>query len=170
MCVIIYKPAGAEIPAKELLDKAYKRNPHGCGLVSPSVSYKGLSYALFESKLKRCKKEEPLLIHFRLATHGSVRRKNCHPFLDKTTSTYFMHNGVMGWASPNKDETDSEWVFRKYLQPCITLHGIESEELKRLSSNIMGGSRFAFMQGDKVLLLGDYTERNGLYFSNLRFL
>ena len=158
------------MPDRDLLYKAYKRNPHGCGLVSPSVRYKGLSYAIFEAKLKRCKKEEPLLIHFRLATHGSVRRKNCHPFHDAKTNTYFMHNGVMGWAQPCKDETDSEWVFRKYLQPCIDKYGIESEELQRLSARLIGGSKFAFLQGGNVRLFGDFAQMNGLYFSNLRFL
>lgn len=158
------------MPDRDLLYKAYKRNPHGCGLVSPSVSYKGLSYAMFESKLKRCKKEEPLLIHFRLATHGSVRRKNCHPFYDKGSDTFFMHNGVMGWAQPGKDETDSEWVFRNYLAPCVEKFGVESEELRKLSESLMGSSKFAFMQGGKAVIIGNYIKRENLYFSNIRFL
>lgn len=74
MCVIIYKPAGKELPSLDILDKAYRRNPHGCGIVSPNVLYKGLSYTSFKKNLKRCNKEEPLLIHFRYATHGSVKK------------------------------------------------------------------------------------------------
>lgn len=171
MCVIIYKPAGKDLPSIDILDKAYKRNPHGCGLVSPSVFYKGLSYVSFKEHLNECSKEEPLLIHFRYATHGSVKDSNCHPFYDEDTGTYFMHNGIISSIKPLKDKTDSECVFRWILQPQIRMYGLGSLRLSETANCLAGGySRFAFMQGDNVKLFGIFVHYKEWYFSNLRFI
>lgn len=171
MCVIIFKPAGIKIPAPGILDKAAHRNPHGCGLISPSVFYKGLSYSSFQKALRKCNEGEPLLIHFRLATHGSVRRANCHPFFDIETNTYFMHNGVLGAIEPNTDKTDSECAFRWILQPYIKRYGLDSIELAKTANQIRGNhSKFAFMCGSDVKLFGEYFSFQNCYFSNLRFL
>lgn len=170
MCVIIYKPAGKELPCLDILDRACRRNPHGCGLVSPGVFYKGLSYNSFKKHLKECRIDEPLLIHFRFATHGSIKKSNCHPFYDKETETYFMHNGVLYGIRPYKDKTDSECAFECFLQPTIKKYGLRSEELGMEVDNIIGYSKFAFMQDDKVRLFGDYILHGDCYYSNLRFL
>lgn len=171
MCVIIYKPAGKELPSLDILDKAYRRNPHGCGVVSPNVLYKGLSYTSFKKNLKRCNKEEPLLIHFRYATHGSVKKSNCHPFYDQETETYFMHNGIIGGINPPKDKTDSECAFRRILQPYIKRYGLDSVELLKTANQVRGfHSKFAFIQGDNVRLFGEFFHFQDCYFSNLRFL
>lgn len=159
------------MPASDILDKAFHRNPHGCGLVSPSIFYKGLSYSSFKTALRRCSEDEPLLIHFRFATHGSVRRANCHPFFDKETNTYFMHNGVLGAIGPSKDRTDSECAFRWILQPYIQKYGLDSTELAETANQIRGNhSKFAFMQGSDVKLFGEYFSYENCFFSNLRFL
>ena len=170
MCVIIYKPAGVELPSKELLTRAQRINPHGCGLCSPTVTYKGLSFGSFLKNLNKVPKEEPLLIHFRFATQGSVRKGNCHPFYDEDTKTYFMHNGVLSGFLPHKDMTDSEQCFRWIFVPYLKKHGLESEKTKEEIKYQIGFSKFAFMQGDKVTLFGDFIYRDGLYFSNLRFI
>lgn len=171
MCVIIYKPAGRKLPSIDILDKAYRRNPHGCGLVSPSVFYKGLSYASFKKYLNECSKEEPLLIHFRYATHGSVKKSNCHPFYDKETETYFMHNGIIGYITPLKDKTDSECAFRQILQPYIERYGLDSLKFNDIANRIIGGnSKFAFIHRANVKLFGEFFNFQNCYFSNLRFL
>lgn len=171
MCVIIYKPSGAKLPDLETLDRAYQRNPHGCGLVSPKIFYKGLSYNSFKKNLKECSESEPLLIHFRFATHGSVNRSNCHPFFDKETNTFFMHNGIINAVRPNKDQTDSECAFRRILQPYIRIYGIDSKEFLDAANHIIGyHSKFAFMQGSDIRLFGEYFIYKDCYYSNLRFL
>lgn len=171
MCVIIYKPVGKELPSLDILNRAHQINPHGCGLVSPSVFYKGLSYNSFKRYLKECCVDEPLLIHFRFATHGSIKKSNCHPFYDKETETYFMHNGIMGGIKPSKDKTDSECAFRWLLQPYVKRYGLDSKEVAETAEQIRGYcSKFAFMQGSDVRLFGEYFLYQDYYFSNLRFL
>ena len=170
MCVIIYKPVGVEIPSKALLNKAQYINPHGCGFCTPTQSYKGLSYNQFLKKLSKVDKSEPLLIHFRLATHGSIRKGNCHPFYDNQTDTQFMHNGILYGVRPNKDLTDSECAFRWFIQPLINKYGLFSNEVTNEVNKLIGLSKFALMQGDNVKLFGDFICSNDLYFSNQRFI
>lgn len=170
MCVIIYKPAGVEIPSKALLDRAQSMNPHGCGFCSPTQSYKGLSYNQFLKKIKSVNKDEPLLIHFRLATHGSIKNSNCHPFYDNETGTQFMHNGILYGVRPSKDFTDSECAFRWIIQPLINKYGLFSDEVKKEIDSLIGSSKFALMQGYNIKLFGDFIYCNELYFSNQRFI
>lgn len=167
MCVIIYKKAGDPMPALSLLKKAYKINHDGCGLCSPSVYFKGLSFESFCKALKKCNINEPLLIHFRWATQGSVKRSNCHPFLDIETGIYFMHNGIMS-TQGLADFTDSEIIFRTVFMPGIRKYGFNNSV--SLINTYAIGNRFAFMQGDKVRLFGTWCDYQGLKCSNLRFI
>ena len=169
MCVICIKNRGVEMPTDDILKLMYMANREGCGFCTPTLSYKGLSFDSFMKKIRQVKRDEPCLIHFRLATHGSVKTSNCHPFYDRQTNTFFMHNGVLG-ISAKKDMTDSETAFREYFLPVIRTYGLYSRELKETVSKIIGGSRFAFMQDGDLRVFGDFQEYRGLYFSNLRFM
>ena len=171
MCVICYIPKNRELPDSETLRAMYLTNPDGMGFCTPTAHYKGLNYMAFRRALRKRRIEEPCIIHFRLATHGSVRRANCHPFHDSQTGVYFAHNGVLG-VSPKGDHTDSETAFRDCFLPVIGRFGLQSPYVDEMANILNGanGSKFAFMQGDKVRLFGNFIEHNGLYYSNLRFL
>ena len=170
MCVIIYKPAGVKLPSLAILDQAQSLNRDGCGICSPSVTYKGLSYKSFLAHLSKCDEEEPVLIHFRMATHGSVKRSNCHPFYDAETETYFMHNGILSGITVRGDKTDSECAFRDLLLPYIKRYGLNSKKVADCANQIRGYSKFALLQGENVRLFGDFINAKGCYYSNLRFL
>ena len=168
MCVILFKPKGVKLPSLDILTKAHNRNPHGCGFCSPTGSYKGLSFNSFLREVKK-HEDEPILIHFRFATQGSVKKSNCHPFYDEETNTYFMHNGVLSGFLPHKDMTDSEMCFRWMIQPYIKRYGFSVTTEQEVEYQRCG-SRFAFMQGEDVHLYGLYEQMDGVYYSNLRFL
>lgn len=167
MCVIVYIPKNQTLP-DEILKACHRANPHGMGMCTPSMSYRGMSIDTLLKKLHERPISEPCLLHFRLATHGSIKRANCHPFLDPTTNTWFAHNGILD-IRPKGDMTDSETAFREILVPEIQAHGLRSDELRYAVKGIIGCSRFAFMQGDDVRLYGQYEKWHGCWFSNLRF-
>lgn len=102
-------------------------------------------------------------MHFRLATHGSVRCRNCHPFRDG--DLFFAHNGVLPYPSVG-DRTDSEFAFRNVLAPVVREYGLRSPELTAAVEAIIGGSRFAFLQGADVLTFGKWLEMDGCLYSN----
>ena len=168
MCVICYIPKGVATPSREIITAMHRANPHGMGICTPTIHYKGLSFSSLYNSLRRRSIEEPCLLHFRFATHGSIKQGNCHPFYDAETDTFFMHNGVLD-IRPKGDKTDSETAFREFFVPEIKSFGLDSDELKYSVHNIIGFSKFAFMQGDNVRLFGDYLKRYGIYYSNLRF-
>lgn len=167
MCVLIYSPAGVEKPSKEIINAAHEANPHGCGIVSPSVFYKGLSFAALKKALKRVPKEEPCLIHFRLATHGSIKAANCHPF--NRNGVFFAHNGILD-IEPDGDRTDSETAFDRIIYPAVALYGIDSPAVDGAVDSIIGASKFALMQGGRVRLFGQFIlGQDGNLYSNMRF-
>jgi len=177
MCVIIYKPTNRELPDRELLKLAYHVNHDGIGLVSPEVNYKGFSFDRFMRVLKTCKEKEPVLIHFRWATHGSIARKNCHPFHDSQTDTWFMHNGVLPIES-SRDMTDSEIFFRSEVVPVLKAGQFLSNgkspldyfRLQEVIDPYASSNRFAMLCGRDVRLFGQWYGYDGLFCSNLRFL
>ena len=146
MCVIIVKPAGVKMPTSDIINAAFHANPHGCGFISPSTFYKGMSIKSLKKNLKQVSDDEPCIIHFRLATHGSIKRANCHPF--NRGNVWFAHNGILD-IRPERDMTDSETAFQ----------------------NVIGFSKFAFLQGDRLKMYGDFIKQDdGCYYSNLRFM
>lgn len=167
MCVIIVKPAGVKMPTNEVLRAAFEANPHGCGFATPSTFFKTLSYRALKQRLNKVDESEPCIIHFRLATHGSVKRQNCHPF--KRGNVYFAHNGILD-ITPKGDMTDSETAFESVIYPVIERYGIDSPLLDLTIKGILGYSKFALLQGQKLRLFGDFIEQSdGCFYSNLRF-
>lgn len=166
MCVICYIPAGVETPSHDVLSAMHRANPHGQGFCTPTLFCKGMSFGYFEERLRSRRKDEPCIMHFRLATHGSIKRANCHPF--KIDDVYFAHNGILS-VRPIGDKTDSETAFIRYLYPNIERYGLYSREAEKMVQNIIEGSKFAFMQGDDVRLFGHFEKVGNYYFSNLRF-
>ena len=167
MCVIIYKPKGVEMPGKDILTKINRYNHDGYGLVSTRHSFKTMYYCKFIEHLQRVGINEDCILHFRLATHGSKCRSNCHPFNEG--DVYFAHNGILP-ITPAAGKTDSETAFRRVVYPAIERYGYHSGEVGRVINSIIGLSKFALMYKGDVRLFGDYTAIDGVYYSNLRWL
>lgn len=75
----------------------------------------GFIYSHWDS-LKRA----PCLMHFRLATHGAVEPRNCHPF--HTDRGYVAHNGIAYYYEDGPYASDSRnmiaaWIDR--ITPCL---------------------------------------------------
>jgi len=168
MCVICVKPKGAKMPSDEIIKAMYQANHDGCGFCTPTKSYKGLSFASFMREIKNVPDSEPCIMHFRWATHGSVKRSNCHPFYDAESQTWFAHNGILD-IRPVGDMTDSETAFRYKIAPIISIYGFGSKEFKKAVKDVIGVSRFAFLNGEDVAMFGNFFDRFGCYYSNLNF-
>lgn len=166
MCVLVYKPAGVNKPDYNELYAMYRANPHGCGFCTPETIYKTMDFDDFVKKFRHVKKEDACLIHFRLATHGSIKTANCHPFVKD--GIYFAHNGVLG-IEPIDDMTDSETAFRYMIYPAIRDYGFYSDEVGSVVRKIIGSSKFALLTKSGVRLFGDFKKKDGRFYSNFRF-
>ncbi len=167
MCVIIVKPRGTKMPPKDELEMAALLNPDGFGFVSESTNYKSLDFEDFYKHLRNVPRKENCIIHFRYATHGSVKISNCHPFF--SDGVWFAHNGILN-IRPTGDRTDSEEAFVTRLLPAIKAYGIGSAMVKAEINSIIGYSKFAFMVNGHIHLYGGFSQYKGRYYSNTRHL
>ena len=169
MCIIICKPAGVKLPPMAILNRCATLNPHGFGFATKDRIYKTLSFEEFKRALKTIRKEETAILHFRYATHGSVKEANCHPFRDDETGVSFAHNGILN-IEPYEDMTDSETAFRGLLVPKIKRHGLDSKEHIDAVYRVIGGSRFAFIDSKgEYRLYGSFIQHRGCWYSNRNF-
>lgn len=170
MCIIIVRPAGAQMPPKAILDRCARLNPHGFGFATKDRIYKTLDYMDFCKMLKSIKHHETAIIHFRYATHGSIKLENCHPFRDDKTGVSFAHNGILD-IRPIDDMTDSETAFRTRIVPIIRESGFQSREFIFENYKIIGGSRFAYINSKgEYRLYGKFIQHNGCWYSNRNFM
>lgn len=167
MCVLVVIPAGHSLPSKSDLMAMHRANPHGMGFASKSLHYKGMDFNRFYNRLQYVPKDEAIIIHFRYATHGSVKMQNCHPF--HKGGIWFAHNGILD-ITPRRDMTDSETAFRDILYPVAKRYGICSAELEYTVEEIIGWSKFAFLDKEgNVARFGDFRLYKGYWCSNLNF-
>lgn len=169
MCIICIKKQGVKKPTDEQINNMADNNPDGFGMMwSDGKKLHWLKTMDVKDILKQNKKitdDMPAVYHFRIATHGSVQKNNCHPFIDKEMGLGFAHNGVLSIKNEG-DWTDSETAFRRIIIPNIKSYGI-GNELDKAVDSIIGSSKFVLLNADKTLVhWGVYKEFNGLLFSN----
>lgn len=170
MCIIITKPAGVRVPPMAIIARCAALNPHGFGFATKDRIYKTLSFEDFKREIKTIRKDETVILHFRYATHGSIKTSNCHPFRDDKTGVSFAHNGILN-ITPIGDMTDSETAFRTRIVPTIKEHGFDSDEFIKANHDIIGGSRFAYIDKDgDYRLYGAFTHYKGCWYSNRNFM
>lgn len=170
MCIIIVKPAGVQLPDYPTICRCAENNPDGFGFVTPkNRPFKTLSFDTFLEKLYKANEDEPMIIHFRVASQGSVKTTNCHPFRDTQTGISFAHNGTLN-IQTRHDKTDSETAFRLLLIPAIKAFGLNTKQFTKAVNTIRGYSRFAFLTDDGCIkTYGKFIEHGGCLFSNEGF-
>lgn len=169
MCIIIAKPRGAKMPPFDIIQNCARRNPDGFGFATVEGVFKSMNFNTFYKHLQQVPEDSALIIHFRYATHGSLKRANCHPFRDPKSGVSFAHNGVLN-IIPYKDMTDSETAFRGLYVPVLRKYGLDSDELKKEVAGTIGGSRFAFLGPEgRIRLFGQFYEYQDCWYSNTNF-
>jgi hypothetical protein len=139
MCVIIYKPKGAEMPSKQDLEKCFNHNPDGAGYMLPInkkvIIHKGfMTFNDFKTDLVATVKKynidvvnTPFVIHFRITTQGGVQQALCHPYpicdnyeqmrqLTSKCDIALAHNGIISLTSESEffggywDKNTRRWI------------------------------------------------------------
>lgn len=163
MCVIIHKPAGKIIPAKDL-KQAWASNSDGAGIVIPSRCpkvFKGIMKLKHLENIIETLTDHEIVIHLRWATHGSVSPDNTHPF-PCGRDRYLMHNGILSnyGEAGKKGRSDSA----HFAEDISTL---KAENIKRILETVSG--KFIFINRERISLHGQFSDRNGIKYSNLNW-
>lgn len=179
MCIIAIKDAGVQFPTITTVETMCDNNPDGFAVVwhrtgdKHSRVYRTMDRDKFLKRYRMIVRHHDyrtttLYIHARIATHGSLRLRNCHGFVDHDTRLCFAHNGIL--SIKNRDDlTDSETFFRDYFIPTFRHGGWH--EAEQLIKGIIGYSKFVFMDGDgRLRRFGNYIKDNdGVLYSNSSF-
>ena len=194
MCIIIAKNKGIKMPTKEIISNCFHNNPDGAGIMLACdgivYGFKGLmTLDDFNATLKRLKKrfgsldELPVVMHFRISTHGSISASNTHPF--PVTDKYnimrtrewkaklgMAHNGIItscGFHPDVKkyDVSDTMVFISKVVHPITSKLNIMQDKKLLNMLQLAADSKLAFIDHKGNLeVLGNFTMDAGIYYSN----
>lgn len=189
MCIIVAKPAGAEIPNEKIFDNCFESNKDGIGISyalpdhKPTIAKGFANVKKLMRILKICNvtKEHNLVVHFRFATHGKKDQGNCHPFpltssfeemryLSCSCDTSIAHNGVFSGFDRNENHSDTMKFIGGILAQPEIIENLESKSIKELIKGYCGASsKLAFLRPKGLNLIGDFELDEGVYYSNRQY-
>lgn len=191
MCIAIVKKRGVCMPTEETLNICFENNPHGCGYTicrdGRNYIYKGfmtLSELMDSFKKIKPHQSESVMIHFRVASVGSINKSNCHPFVVsnkyemmkklevKTKLPTLVHNGTFKFFGEHKNDYSDTMQFNKMM--AVLFQDQEYYFYKSLDNFIDhyvkgNNCRVAVMYKNGLIdMFGNWIkdEKTNLYFSN----
>ena len=143
----------------------WKRNPDGGGIAwiedGKIQVYKTMKLKDFKQKFKEITSkygDSDILVHMRIATHGSVCIDNNHPF-HVDTQTVFAHNGIMPheFHPPAKsDLSDTRYFNQVFLQNMKPI-ALDDELFRTAIGDIIGmGNKLVILSANKKLKQDSY--------------
>ena len=180
MCIIIVANKNKKIP-NEHIKLANELNCDGFG-ISASVNdklfvYKSISINsddiinLYNSIRQVATGD--IVLHFRLATHGDISDKLCHPFYVNKDLVMF-HNGIIrdsvsGYNGHNKNESDTKAFVNNVLKKFKK--GFQNNEtiMNMISTSVGEHNKLCFLDstGQTTYTSSDkWVEYNGILYSN----
>ncbi len=189
MCIIVYHLKGTELPTKKVLERCWKGNDDGAGLLvvrdEGLRSWKGfMKWEDFWGayRTEKLGETDEFALHFRQATSGGIEKGKCHPFpvtkdVRKLHKLKFkpreglkkamMHNGVLGKGE--KGLSDTMVFIRDELVDVIDFLGVDDvlESVKEATT----GSKLLIFHEEGVVRTGHWhkDKETGVYYSNLGY-
>jgi predicted glutamine amidotransferase len=109
-------------------------------------------------------RDRELLLHLRIATHGTISAEMTHPFLGADHSYPILaHNGVVSnWG--DKKESDTYQLYHHVISKLDCSNALRTLDYIADAT----GSKFAYIDRSGALeLIGDFITYNGLQVSNM---
>lgn len=190
MCVIAIKPKGVDMIDDQTIKDMWDTNSDGAGFMylnkdNDVIINKG--YMVYEEFLKNVKeiddvddiKETPLILHFRITTHGGTSPENTHPFpvstqvdhlkaLDVKAHLAMAHNGVISSVNTADDLSDTQIFIKDIIAPLSRFGGTFLDDYKNLIEYGIGKSKLVFLDNKGTITkFGEWKEQDGVFYSNL---
>lgn len=184
MCIAIIKFADSPLPTLEQLTNCADTNSDGAGLCYPTTNgkvqiLKGIQSAqeVYDFLQTQDFTKVPMMIHFRIGTHGDKNGpKHTHPFpigqstekmeeLVSLSSSALMHNGIMGQFGYDKAISDTMAFARDALPHILRMPAAARDSV--LSGVLGSYNKIAYMDGSGLITkVGTWIEDGGLLWSN----
>jgi len=188
MCIIAVSPKKTPLPSADRRAEMFHRNPDGAGFMFAADGHvhieKGfMNLDAMEKRIAELAEvydftELPVVLHYRIGTHGGNTPGNTHPFpvtadrkalkkLVQDTNFAVAHNGVIHCVTPPKGYSDTqEYIVRRlsHIKPPFD-RGILAEIAAETNSKL------AFMYGNGIVqMTGAFTrDEDGCYYSNASY-
>lgn len=160
------------------IQNMWDSNPHGAGIMYQANGkvyvVKGLmTVEDFNHAVKDIGRKRPMVMHFRIKTHGNIIPELTHPFWIEQDKLAMVHNGIVSWLIQHTTNTLSDtaiyaqWIPYTFENPWYALNTKETQARIR---NHSGWSKFAFLHASgRVLIINKESgcsEPDGSWFSN----
>lgn len=189
MCIIAAKPAGISMPSRDTIRTMWDSNKDGAGIMyvennKVRIEKGFMKYKSFAKKLDELEKRldltaTPVVMHFRITTHGGTKPENTHPFpitdsigalkkLQSYTDVGAAHNGIIMSVSPRKGISDTMEYIASQLAPLKRAlpRFYENKNAMLLVKNAIE-SKMAFLTKEgKIYTIGNFIEDGGILYSN----
>ena len=178
LCIAIVQTPGSIVTDKQLRN-CFDNNSDGCGFAYVQEDHVGhrklkifktMDFDTFLRKYKRALSnnlDSPFLIHFRIATHGTVDTFNCHPFfINKNVA--FIHNGIISGIGTDKLMSDTQLFNEKVLKK-LPKDFYKHESYKLLIEKFIVGSKLMTLDIDGHVTIFNEASghwKEGVWFSN----
>ena len=191
MCVIVHKERGKDLPSNEIIEKCFKKNPDGSGILLHRNGTKIVEIHKGFMKLDDFKtalgdlnvrKEDDLVLHFRITTSGGTNPENCHPFpisskVEDLKATRinsplaFVHNGVLGKGDDSLKISDTQVFVKDVISREEISRHLDNKEVQKVIEKMAGSQRFFIADAEKDIFkrFGTWYEDGGLWFSNMHW-
>ena len=192
MCIICAKPAGVKFPKDAYIKNMWEGNSDGAGIMWTSNNKvhikKGfMKYKDFKNFLVRLKKRYdidkiPVVMHFRITTHGGTKPENTHPFpisskvknlqaLEYCTNLGVAHNGTITIKNPPEISDTMAYISQR-LSRIRTRDGAFYKKqlmLDKIEKEIT--SKMCFLDNvGNLKFIGKFEEEDGIFYSNTSYL
>lgn len=195
MCIIAAKMAGVPMPDSETIRTMWANNPDGAGYMwadgkKVHIRKGFMSLAALVKDVEKTSKavdltEIPLVMHFRIRTHGKISPACCHPFpvsndmgdlckLYTTSQVAVAHNGIIPCVTPGPAVSDTMQFVVDFLAPLsnVVPDWWRSPDLCRSVETAASG-RIAILSADGCLITlgkGWVQDSGGMMYSNTSYL
>jgi len=162
MCIIASIPAGSQIN-EDTLNQMWKSNPDGGGIAyiedGKVKTYKSMKLKKFRTNFFRILDEHgdsDILVHTRIATHGSICIPNVHPFPvmqdgEELDNLVFAHNGILPspFIPPAKmDISDTRYINEVLFNGTDFDTVLDDSRWREMIGDIIGHNKFVFLSAN----------------------
>jgi hypothetical protein len=175
MCIAILQKPNSRIK-KKTLKTCYYNNPDSMGILwvedGKLRTHKELLhfenfYNVYDGVCNRVGKKSNVVLHFRIATHGLIDVKNCHPhFVSKNIA--FVHNGIIPIESDGL-ESDTVAFNKTILKGLPQDDFLDCDSIFKLIDGFAFDSKFIFLsKNNRYRIVGDSEGEwiKGVWYSN----
>ena len=173
MCIAIVKPLDKTI-SEDRLRTCYNNNKDGCGFayIKDNAIFvkKFMEFEAFYKEYKLVETTSPMLIHFRIATHGKVELDNCHPF-KLNNRMVLIHNGIISGYGDKEKKSDTRDYIDKVLSK-ISWKMWKNPAFREMVGQAIGYSKLGIMDVSGEMYIINYNKgvvEDGVWYSNSSF-